>query len=254
MKERKKKSESEDDSQAWALSYGDMMTLLLTFFVLIVSFSTTELIKFRQAMGSLKGSVGVLLEQDGSSIIHRERLSRPAIMETKVQVENDQNVQIKEKIDEIVTSSMRWNIADGIGVDMREEGVNFRFSDKLLFDIGSAELRPTVYEILDKIGTMIDLFYCEVRVEGHTDNLPIYTGSYNSNWELSSERATSVARYFVEQRHIDPTRIVTVGCGEHRPLLPNTSSRNRAKNRRVEIILNWGNNLGAPAMQDFPIY
>jgi chemotaxis protein MotB len=228
--QRRKNKEETGGSGDWALSYGDMMTLLLTFFVLIVSFSTTELIKFRQAMGSLRGSMGVMMEEEGSSVVKQDKSTPMSVIDRDVMLMTLQ--EIEEQV-------FQMNAQDVVSIEISEESVNFRLDDELLFDLGSATLKPGVQQILGNIAKIIKRFSCNVRVEGHTDNLPIRTPQFPSNWELSSARAISVVRYFVEEQGINPTRMVAVGCGEHHPLVLNTTELNRKKNRRVEISLNW---------------
>lgn len=226
----RRKEETEGGSGDWALSYGDMMTLLLTFFILIVSFSTTELIKFRQAMGSLKGSLGVLMEDEGNSVIKNDMAASMSIMDSEVMM---------RLLQEIENQVFEMNAQDVMGIEISEDGVKFRLENELLFDLGSATLKQGIEKILGRIGGIIRMFSCTVRVEGHTDDLPIHTALYPSNWELSSARAVSVIRYFVDEMNVNPDRFIAVGCGEHRPLLPNINAVNRKKNRRVEIFLNW---------------
>lgn len=230
MRDRGRNKAEEGGSGDWALSYGDMMTLLLTFFILIVSFSTTELIKFRQAMGSLKGSMGVLMEDEGNSVIRNDLAASMSIMDSEAMM------RMLQEIEDQVFEMEAQNV---MGIEISEDGVNFRLENEILFEVGSATLKPGIDRILGRIGRIIKLFSCSVRVEGHTDDLPIHTVLYPSNWELSSARAVSVIRYFVNEMRVDPNRFIAVGCGEHRPLLPNVGEANRKKNRRVEIFLNW---------------
>ncbi len=224
----KNKDSGGGDANAWALSYGDMMTLLLTFFVLIVSFSTTELIKFRQAMGSLRGSMGVLLEQDGASVVQKHQTS------VNINVQNQMMLQVVREMESVV---FEMDLQHGIGIEMHENGLIFRLYDVISFEPGQTRLNPQVYPILEYIGMILQFIPTDVRVEGHTDNIPILAGPFQSNWELSWARSMSVVRYFVNNMNINPTRFASVGCGEYKPVVPNTSPDNRAKNRRVEIIL-----------------
>jgi len=227
---RRRKQETDDGGgDSWALSYGDMMTLLLTFFVLIVSFSTTELVKFRQAMGSLRGARGVLMEQDGNSIIQKSN-SSPKIAERAIVLRMLQDLE-KQIFD--------MNVEGAVDIEVHDNGVNFLIHNELLFDLGQTKLKPRMLLLLNKIGKMINNFSCEVRVEGHTDTYPIRTKAYPSNWELSAARAVAVVRYFAEELNIHPSRLQAVGLGEHRPVLPNDSEEHRQENRRVEIFLSW---------------
>jgi len=228
MAEKKKKCEDCGGGE-WALSYGDMMTLLCTFFILIVSFSTTELIKFRQAMGSMRGSMGVLLEQDGASIIAKNNHNL-----VKSSDDNKQSLQILQDFEEKV---FKLDIESGVEIEIKDDGYNIRLNNDLLFGPGSAELDPSMYRLLDDLGLLIHFYAHNVKVEGHTDNIPIFNDKYGSNWELSTARAISVVKYFVNNLGIDPTRFTVTGCGGNKPLLPNTTPENRRRNRRVEIYI-----------------
>ncbi|MCK5145287.1 flagellar motor protein MotB [bacterium] len=227
---KKKKQPVEEGIAAWMATYGDMVTLLMTFFILIVSFSTTELIKFRKAMGSLRGSMGVLLEQDGSSIIAKQNQSTMPNMQSQVMMKS---------MEDIERYVFEMQIENGVGIEMREGGLTIRLNSALLFMSGDTEIKPIVYPILDHLAMMVIMLNCKVRVEGHTDSLPIRTARFNSNWELAWHRAFSVVKYFVDVRNLSPLMFSTNSLGEFRPLLPNTSVENRAKNRRVEILLDF---------------
>ena len=111
-----------------------------------------------------------------------------------------------------------------------------RLSDRALFDVGVASVSPQAFPLLKKVGAIIAETRYEVRVEGHTDDVPISTVQFPSNWELSTARAVNVLRYFIETYQVPRDRLAAEGFGEFQPLVPNSSSENRAKNRRVEII------------------
>lgn len=229
-KRRKKKEEPESGGADWMATYGDMVTLLMTFFILIVSFSTTELIKFRKAMGSLRGSMGVLLEQDGSSIIAKQNESSMPKMQSQV---------MSQSLEDMERYVFEQQIENGVGIEMRQGGMTLRLNSALLFASGGAELKPIVFPILENMSIMIQMMRCKARVEGHTDDLPIHSGRYRSNWALGFERAMSVVEYLVEETHINPTIITAQSMAHYQPLLPNTNAENRAKNRRVEILLDF---------------
>jgi len=230
-KRAKKCEEAAGGGGSWALSYGDLMTLLLTFFVLIVSFSTTELIKFRKAMGSLRGSMGVLLEQDGASIIEKQTRSASPN-------ESMQSQMLKQQMDALEETIFSMELDQGVSIERKEGGLLFRLQSSLVFESGSTEVSPLLYPLLDRIGLILLLFGRDIKVEGHTDSLPVSrTGRFSSNWELSTARALSVAQYFIEEVHIDPMRLVIAGRGHWKPVAANDSYENRAKNRRVEILV-----------------
>ena len=127
-------------------------------------------------------------------------------------------------------------LTDDISISYSSKGLVLQLSDHTLFDIGVASLSSESIPLLQKIGAIISKTSYRVRIEGHTDNLPINTEKFPSNWELSTARAVNVLRYFIDAHRISPHRLFAVGFGEYQPLVPNATPTQRAKNRRVEII------------------
>ncbi|HDL19055.1 MAG TPA: chemotaxis protein MotB, partial [Bacteroidetes bacterium] len=124
-----------------------------------------------------------------------------------------------------------------IDFKISKNGIAIRMKEKLLFDLGKADIKPSASPILKKIGALAKGWPNNIRVEGHTDNLPIHTLQFPSNWELSAIRAINVVHFLQDQCQVSPTKIYSIGYGENRPLVPNDSPDNRSKNRRVEIYL-----------------
>lgn len=233
MAREKKQQEAGGGGGSWALSYGDMMTLLLTFFILLVSFSTIELVKFRKAMGSLRGALGVLMEQDGDAVqSDAHSLNSQPMLKEEI---------LLQALSEIEEKVFKMDAGADMDIQIDKQGVGFRLNNELLFELGSATITPSFRRVLYQIGLLIKRFSCQVRVEGHTDDLPIQTALFPSNWELSAVRAVSIVRFFVEEMGLQPDRFMAAGYGEFRPIVPNDSPQNRQKNRRVEIYLNWEN-------------
>ncbi len=238
----RKKKEEEAVGAPWIMSYGDMMSLLLCFFILIVSYSVVELVKFKQAMGSLRGSLGVLSEEEGRKVVKTQTPStvdRPVLKKDLLVI----NMPGKK------TVTMQAKEIPGVEVFLLSTGVRFRIVDPLLFEPGQAVLKASAQEILHDIAEMIREINCEVRVEGHSDNSPTAGGGFSSNWELSAARALAVVEHFVNREKLEPTRLWLAGFGEYRPVAPNDTPENRAKNRRVEIFLNWEENYSAEVGQ-----
>jgi chemotaxis protein MotB len=125
----------------------------------------------------------------------------------------------------------------GINVRYSNQGVHISFENGLFFNFGKADINASGFAFLDKMAVLVQKIPYAVRVEGHTDNVPIHTPRFPSNWELSIARAVSVVKYFVDVGKINPQRLSAVGYGESRPLKPNNSPANLAQNRRVEIVL-----------------
>jgi len=125
---------------------------------------------------------------------------------------------------------------DQVIISRSNRGVVMTLADKLLFASGDGRLSNMAYPLLDKISEIIKSLDVPIEIEGHSDNVPIRTAVYTSNWELSTARAVNVLRYLVEQRQVSPQRLSAVGFSKYQPVVPNRSPAQRAKNRRVEII------------------
>lgn len=223
---KKKIEECEPGAPLWMATFADMMTLLMSFFILIMSFSTMEVDKFKMAMGSLKGAFGVLgvqeklrPEQSWFSPYQREALTKSIL-------------EYIESLREIVKES---DLEDKVKIYAMGNEVIIQIKNSILFDLGKADLNPQFLQVLSKIMDVLADKAQEIRVEGHTDDLPIRTKQYPSNWELSFDRALNVVKFVVYKANIEPGKLSAAGFGEFNPLVPNSSTENRAKNRRVVI-------------------
>ena len=213
----------------WVVTYGDMMSLLLTFFVLIVSFSSTEQVKFKAAIASIQQGLGIWPSSAG-------------ILPTLVlyQTQTEQAAQAEEIVEEVAQYLQEANIVDQVEIYNTPAGIRLIISDPVLFQIGRANIRPQFRSLLVKIAEIIKKRrFSEVRVEGHTDNVPIRTDQFPSNWELSAARALNVVKVLAFDGGLDPAKLSAVGYGQYRPRAPNDTPENRAKNRRVEIWIEY---------------
>ncbi len=215
----------EPSSPAWMTTYGDMMTLLLCFFILLLSFANVDEVKFSTAMYFLQGALGILPEMDSTN--------ESSKIQKMKEIKLEENVK---KIDEI---SQEMGLQNDVTVEITEGGMLIRLGSKILYKSGSSVLKEESYPVLDVVGETINSGVREVMIGGHTDDIPISTGKYRSNWELSAERAISVVKYLVDYVDVDPQKLVAAGYSEYRPLVPNTSPENRAENRRVEFLISW---------------
>lgn len=224
MKRRRRKAEQV--SASWLTTYSDLVTLLLCFFVMLFAFSNLDVKKFQGIMAYFQGSRGVL---DGSNVIE--------IPDLRDQEEIDLE-ELKSALEEYATSS---NLEEEITVSIDERGLIIRFMDRVLFDPGKAELKPEAREILDTVAEILqrDEFKDKaIKIEGHADTTPVSPkDGFPTNWELSTARATNVLRYLVEQRGIEGERISASGYSYYRPIAPNDTKENKAKNRRVDIVI-----------------
>ncbi|MEW6243661.1 MAG: OmpA family protein [Bacillota bacterium] len=224
---------------SWLTTYGDLVTLLLTFFVFLFAFSTIDARKFRETALSLQGALGVL---DGGKSLRTDPYIDPeegSLYQEEGEAEEDlEDRKQLEELREKLEQHIRDKGLEAVVVSATEErGIILRFSDNVLFDLGSADLKPEARRILSDLADLIREIPNHVRVEGHTDNLPIHTEKFPSNWELSTGRASTVVRYFVEEHGLAPERLSVAGYGEYRPLVDNSTEANRRLNRRVDIVL-----------------
>ncbi len=145
--------------------------------------------------------------------------------------------------------------AEGMGdaaeAEATSRGVVVRVKGHLFFQRGGADLRHESAKVLDEIGAILDVYPYDLTVEGHTDNIPIHTERFPSNWELSTSRAISVMRYLQETRHIPASRMAVAGYADTHPLFPNDTPAHRAANRRVEFVFHHGQT--GPKVIDSPL-
>ena len=226
------KSHGDGSHERWLLTYSDLITLLMVFFVVMYAMSTSDTKKFN----ALKSSLQSALKTDGAGTNMIMEYSGERPISKPVQLD-----QVKDEMTEFrdIIQKLQANIADpkNVAIFIDERGLTIRFLDSVLFDLGSGELRGGALPLLDAVGTVLKSSNHFTRVEGHADNLPINTMQFPSNWELSSARSIAVTRYLIQTHGLDPHRLSSLGYGEYHPLYPNSSEENRAKNRRVDIVI-----------------
>lgn len=226
MPRRRRSTNDHENLERWLLTYADLITLLLAFFVVMYSMSRVDAKKFGKMAEALNGVL-----KGGDNIIKTETESRKT-GHGLLQLGNLKMIQkqIEERFKEI-------NRQGEIKSELTERGLVVHIMESALFSEASADLKHRAMEVLDLIADKVRPLPNHVRIEGHTDDRPINTVVYPSNWELSSARATAVVRYFSGVHGIAPDRISALGYGEYRPIRPNNSIENRAQNRRVDIVI-----------------
>jgi len=267
-------------SPAWVMTFADLMSLLMCFFVLLLSFATMDVVKFKQMAASLQNAFGVQTEVPvydvvkGTSIVAQHfspSTAQPTIIEEvkqstqmeehldladvdKKRIEKELQEQRKkeaEKEAEKIRESLKDEIEKGlVAVELQGERIIIRIQEKGSFPSGSAVLNSSFSPIMDKITMAVREQSGKVIIAGHTDDIPINTEWYRSNWELSSARAVTVAHGILSDGSISAERVVVEGHADTQPLVLNDSRTNRATNRRVEIILVRGDdNAGKSVLQ-----
>lgn len=249
--------ECEEGQPEWLATFADLMSLLMCFFVLLLSFSEMDLQKYKQVAGSMKFAFGIQRKVDadtiprGTSVIKQEfspGKPEPTVMPIiNQQTNDDSQPEIRfdmpvpeqiEQLQEILEETLAMEISDEIlEVLISEDGVMIRVREADAFPSGSAALQPRIIPVLEKVQATLNDTSGRIIVSGHTDDIPINTPIYPSNWVLSAARAASVVHYLAETSFTDPSRIELRAYADTRPVAENTSSANRSKNRRIEINL-----------------
>lgn len=250
----------------WLLTFADLMTLLLTFFVLLLSFSEMDVEKYRAMAASMGEAFGVTFIESSQQVpvitvaekpeeVPPAPVAPPPSIPALVPGGLPQpNTEVSERVSEDSALNYERNdalatrlitemedfMADGlVDVAYDDREVVMRFSEKATFSPGSAELQVDIKELLSKVVGVLKDCTGHIQVVGHTDDRPILQGRFRSNWDLSSARAVSVVHEMVLDGSLDAKRVEAVGRAETQPLEPNDTEAQRARNRRVEIhILN----------------
>lgn len=222
--------------ERWLITYADLITLLLVFFVVMYAMSQVDKKKYEEVAKSLAKQFSPISTGGGGT----DLLNHPAPIENPAMVEPimpPEQLELKQLSEEIERLSDEAGLAGEIETRVEQRGLVVSISNSAFFGAGDATLRREVMPTLAKVALALKGTQNPVRIEGHTDNTPIHTARFPSNWELSAGRATSIVRFLIERHGFPPTRLSAAGYGEYYPKVPNDSERNRALNRRVDIVV-----------------
>jgi chemotaxis protein MotB len=225
MPRRRRKPELHSNHERWLLTYADLITLLLAFFIVMYSMSRLDAKKFGRMADAFNGVL-----RGGQAVL------QPASADAQGAGLLDLG-ELKSLGHEIQEKVVAEELQDKIETLQDERGLVIRVMESAAFDPGSADLKPQMHSILNLLAEELRAMDNHLRVEGHTDDRPIRTARFPSNWELSTSRATGVVRYLVEELKLDPTRVSALGYGEFRPIATNADADGRARNRRVDLIV-----------------
>jgi chemotaxis protein MotB len=249
------------DTTLWMVTFGDLLMLLLTFFVLLLSMSSMDMKSLKEMFSIFGGAIGPLELSDKDRVTPRAIVHKGAggqmelsdldmiravknhyrqIMAKRKDIFSS-NPDILEDIPPLEGDSDQDEMMDGlkeiVGVSEDERGIIITLQEMVLFDSGKADIKPNIFPLLDSISEILEPIPNDILIMGHTDNLPMKSNRYRSNWELSLYRALNVHNYFIERKGLSPKRFAVGGYGDLRPRFPNKTREDRQKNRRVEIII-----------------
>jgi chemotaxis protein MotB len=236
----RRKKAGKENSERWLLTYADLITLLMVFFVLLFAMSHTDTQKFQALAASLRNAFNVssstgsqpsvVVSSNGSSTSVIEQQDFQRILQAIQQAEAAQNIPSSQ-----------------VSAQITNEGISVTVSGTLLFFNGTNQIKPDGLVLLQKIGAILTTIPNAVRVEGYTDNIPVDSSQYPTNWELSAARAVAVVRYLSEGSGVAPQRLSAVGCGQYHPIVPNDTRAHREENRRAVIVVLYGSGAGTDA-------
>jgi chemotaxis protein MotB len=233
MARRKHEEEHAGNHERWLLTYADLITLLMIFFILMYTMANIDQKKFAALQASLseafigEKTAKIIGDAAGPSFI--EGVGKPGDKDDKKRLD-DAEKKLRAQI-------KKQGLEDKVKLSQEERGLVISLKEALLFDLGSAQVKPEARLVIIKIGSVLKILPNAIRIEGHTDNLPISTHEFPSNWELSTTRATNVVKVLVTAAKYPPGLLSATGYGEFRPLSLNTNNTNRQRNRRVDIIV-----------------
>ena len=267
--------EAQAGAPAWVMTFADLMSLLMCFFVLMLAFSEMDAARFKQMAGSMRNAFGVQAEINsnmmprGTSIITKEfspGKPQPTALKTMRQFTVNSNRNTLDVFGpgegsgpsprevERDARHIRHVLADEIesdkvSVDLEGLRVVIRINEQASFGSGSASVKQSFVPVLSKIRGLLSYIPGNVAIAGHTDNVPIQTSRFRSNWELSAARAVSVAHELLQDGVVEPQRLAILGHADTQPRASNDSAENRASNRRVEItVIRGGGDVEKPPM------
>lgn len=229
---RTRMKKSKPSHERWLITYADLITLLMIFFIVMYALSNVDVARFKtlaESLAAVFGAGGMMLESPGPAVVPGSPPDRVHEI-----IEQEQLNQLKQRLENYINEN---GLAARISVSTEERGIVLSFQEDVLFESGSARLTPQAREILGKVAPILKDTPNYIRIEGHTDNLPIHTAEFPSNWELSAARATNVVQELVNQHRFPPQKLSVAAYGEYRPAVPNDSDYHRQLNRRVNLVI-----------------
>jgi chemotaxis protein MotB len=256
MARRKKKPESHANHERWLVSYADFITLLFAVFVTLFAMSQTDKRKVEEVIASLRESFGYAKSSPANKVnvmdatdlqavpsMKPEPMNRgpmgpqmPFNRSSKQQRHADER-DFKQAKSSLEAYLIKNGVQDKVHLEINRRGLIISLKEAGFFDSGSAEIKVSSYALLAKIAESLSEYSNQIRVEGHTDNVPISTRAFPSNWELSTARATNIVRHLLNYYKFDAEKLSATGYAEFRAVADNSTSEGRSKNRRVDIVV-----------------
>jgi len=238
---RKKKHEEHVNHERWLVSYADFITLLFAFFVTLYAISQVDAKKLGKLMQSMQAAFESRVFEPGSPKLslsdgRQKGFEQQTLVEPISPLVNP-SPSMKAIEAAIHSKLIRQSVSETVRLRQEQRGLIVSLTEAGFFNPGEAELRGTSLTVLDAIAESLLTVPYQIRIEGHTDNVPIKTARFPSNWELSTARATYVLSYMTSHFNFKPSRLSLAGYGEYRPVASNETAEGRASNRRVDLVI-----------------
>lgn len=233
-KKKRHKAHEEEGGEAWLLPYSDLMTLLLAVFIVLFAVSQVDVQKAQGMADEFTETMMTESYAEAKKSSQEKSESENAASSGGAISEQDQMEALKAELDAKLESE---NLSSSVQTDIDKRGLVISLSNAIFFDPGSAEIKPEHETTMLELAEMVNVMDNFIRIEGHTDNVPMNSEEYRSNWDLSAARAANVVRLFTTKSNLAPEKLIAVGYGEYRPVEDNSTEEGRAKNRRIDIIV-----------------
>ena len=234
----------------WLTTFNDMSTLLLVFFVLLFTMGSLDVQRYKHFQNALQSAMGVLNEGRRAPVGLIDENDYPQSRESSKALSSMQREDREEGTGAGIKAMGDLRMTRGLEAEYTPRGIQLTLHDSVLFQSGDAWLTERGAGMLERVAAIIKPLNRNIRVEGHSDNVPIRTPRFPSNWELSTARAVNVVKFFIERGGIDPHRLSAAGCADTKPRVANDNARDRARNRRVEIVLEKAPSSSKPLQQN----
>ncbi len=254
VKKRKKTGEEHENLERWLVSYADFITLLFAFFVTMYAISRVDEMKLGSMVESLQRALGSTeifhsTHKDPGVFTNTSQPFEVRILPLSIAKRTSHGreemerlaLEIKSKMEELAAKGAEGEkLMEQIKFLLDRRGLVLRFSERFFFDSGEASIHPEVLPLLNILAQSLEEIPNQIRIEGHTDSVPIHTAKFPSNWELSTARSTTIVHYLLTHFRFNPNRLSAAGYGEFRPIASNQKSDGRLQNRRVDIVILCG--------------
>lgn len=236
-----KKKQKKENSERWLLTYSDLITLLMIFFVIMYSMSNVDSEKYDSLATSLNNSLSPsfsIVDGGGNNYIGNGTASNNGNSEFLSNSSSGKTLSPTQEIEQDLKNYLEThNLTSQVNLHIEPQGLVLSLNENVFFESGKAEIQPDYKKNLLEISEILNTFDNNVAIEGHTDNVPISNSHFKSNWELAAVRATNVVHLLIDEGHMNPSKLSATSYGEYRPVASNDTAEGRAKNRRIDIVL-----------------